>query len=122
MTPCADSITSSRFQPKIPPGRHDLLFRVVFGGTGAAARSLGVSDMQVWRWRHDAPLPDWVAETLTDRVQKVVERVHQAQDDLRRYRAEPPKPPRKLSGCCAGLYRRPKRMPRTAEEWAALGY
>jgi hypothetical protein len=121
MTPRPGFKTPSRFQRKIPGGRFDLLFGVVFGGTGAAARILGVSHTQIWRWRHSPDLPDWVAEILTDRVQKAVEQVHAAQDDLRRYRAQPPKPPRKLSGCCAGRYRRAKRMPRTPEEWAALG-
>jgi hypothetical protein len=63
-----------------------------------------------------------VADVLTDLVQKTVEQVHQAQDDLRRYRAEPPKPPRKLSGCCAGYGRKLKKIPRTAAEWTAVGY
>jgi hypothetical protein len=51
-----------------------------------------------------------------------VEQVHEAQDDLRRYRAQPPKPPRKLSGCCAGYGRKLKKIPQSAAEWAALGY
>jgi hypothetical protein len=117
----SEPVTSWGFQRKIPGGPHDRLFRVVFGTTGAAARFLGVNCMRVWRWRHGADLPDWVAEELTDLAQRRVEQAHEVQDDLRRYRSEPPKPPRKLSGCCAGLYRRAKRIPRTPEEWAALG-
>jgi hypothetical protein len=111
MCPCSNSVTSSRFQRKIPSGRHDLLFRVVFGSAGAAAKYLGVSKMQIWRWRHSPHLPDRVASILTDLVQKRVEQAHEAQDDLRRYRAEPPKPPRKLSGCCAGYGRKISRAP-----------
>jgi hypothetical protein len=122
MTPRADSPTGSRFQRKIPGGRFDPLFRVVFGGTGAAARFLRVSQMQVWRWRHSADLPDWVAVILTDRVQETVEVAHQVQDDLRRYHSGPPKPPRRLTGCCAGYGRKLKKIPRTDAEWAALGY
>jgi hypothetical protein len=38
MIPRAHSVTSSRFQRKIPGGRHDPLFKVVFGTTGEAAR------------------------------------------------------------------------------------
>ena len=122
MTSSSGPATSSHFQRKLPGGRHDLLFKVVFGSDAKAAKYLKVSRMTVWRWRHDrAPLPDWVTEILTDRVQKRVEQVHEAQDDLRRYRAQPPKPPRKLSGCCAGRHRRAKTIPRTPEEWAALG-
>src|SRR5262249_1979540 len=113
MPSCSGSPTGSRFQRKIPGGRFDRLFGVVFGGTGAAARFLGVSAMQVWRWRHSPHLPDWVAEALADRVQKTIEQAHEAQDDLRRYRAEPPKPPRRLTGCCAEYERRLKKMPQT---------
>jgi hypothetical protein len=122
MHPRFESVTSSRFQRKIPGGRFDPLFKAVFGTSGAAARYLGVNRMRIWRWRHGAELPDWVAQALSDRVQRVIEQAHQAQDDLRRYRAEPSKPTRRLSGCCAGYERKLKRMPRTAAEWAALGH
>jgi hypothetical protein len=122
MSSRSESVIPSRFQRKLPPGRHDQLFKAVFGTTGAAARYLGVSRMQIGRYRRDAHLPDWVADVLTDLVQKTIEQAHQAQDDLRRYRSEPPKPPRRLSGCCAGYDRKPKRTPRTAAEWGALGY
>jgi len=78
--------------------------------------------MTVWRWRHDrAPLLKWVADILADRIQTRVEEAHEAQKQLNDFRALPPKPPRKLSGCCAGLNRRTKRLPVTAEDWAALG-
>jgi hypothetical protein len=121
MTSRSDFVTLSRFQRKIPGGRFDLAFRVAWGSDAEAARFLKVSRMSPWRWRHGRHIPNWVAEVLTDLLQKRVEQAHEAQDDLRRYRAEPPKPPRKLSGCCAGRYRRAKRIPRTPEEWAALG-
>jgi hypothetical protein len=117
-----ETVTRSPFEHRLPRGRHDLAFKVAFGSDAKVARALKRSRMTVWRWRHDrAPLPKFVSEILTDLLQRRVEEAHQAQDDLRRYRAEPPKPPRPLSGCCAGRYRRPKRMPRTPEEWAALG-
>jgi hypothetical protein len=103
-------------------GRHDLAFKVAFGGDGAAARYLKVSRMSVWRWRHDrAPLPKWVADILPDLIQAKVAEAHEAQTQFGYFLREPPKPPRKLSGCCAGRYRKAKRMPRTPEEWAALG-
>ena len=58
-------VTSSRFERRLPGGRHDLLFKVVFGSDGSAARYFQVSRMTVWRWRHDkAPLPKRVLEAL----------------------------------------------------------
>jgi hypothetical protein len=115
------SATSSRFQRRLPAGRHNLAFKVAFGGDGKAAQAFKVSRMTIWRWRHDrAPLPKWVADILSDLVHNKVLEAHEAQDQLRNFLREPPKP-RPLSGCCAGRYRRPKRMPRTSEEWAALG-
>jgi hypothetical protein len=84
-------------------GRFDLLFKVVFGSDAAAARYLGVSRMTVWRWRHDrSPLPKSVADILSDMVQDKVRDAHAAQNELRYFLAEPPKPPRPFSGCCAG--------------------
>jgi Homeodomain-like domain len=98
------------------------LFKVAFGSDAKAARALGVSRMTVWRWRHDrSVLPIRVAEWLVDRVQFRVTEAHEAQNQLRDFLALPPRPPRPLSGCCAGLHRRAKRMPVTPEEWAALG-
>jgi hypothetical protein len=69
---------------------------------------LKVTPMTIWRWRHSRHIPNWVADVLTGKLQKRVEQAHEAQDDLRRYRAEPPKPLRALSGCCVGFYRRSK--------------
>ena len=58
-------VTISRFERRLPGGRHDVLFRVVFGSDGSAARYFQVSRMTVWRWRHDkAPLPKRVLEAL----------------------------------------------------------
>ena len=115
-------VTSSRFERRLPVGQHDLLFKVVFGSDAAAARWLRVSKMTVWRWRHDrSPLPEWVSGILVDLVQTKVFEAHEAQNELRYFRALPPTPPRKLTGCCAGLHRRAKRVPVTPEDWAALG-
>ena len=106
------SVTSSRFKRRLPGGRHDLLFKVVFRSDAEAADALCVSQMSIWRWRHDkAPLPNGVADILTDLIQIKVEEAHQAQDQLRYYRAEPPRPRRPLSGCCAG-YARKSDIPR----------
>jgi len=106
---CA-TVTSPRFERRAPPGRHDLLFKVVFGTDGAAARHYRTTRMTVWRWRHDkSPLPKAVSDDLAGLVQKKVEEAHQAQNELKYFLAEPPKPPRPLSGCTAKYARRDKR-------------
>ena len=85
------SVTSSQFKRRVPAGRHDLLFQVVFGGDGSAARYFKVSRMQVWRWRHDrCPLPVFVLNVLPDLLQAKVAEAHQAQQDFRYFLAEPP--------------------------------
>jgi hypothetical protein len=122
MTSRCGSPTSSRFERRLPGGRHDLLFRVVFGSDARAARALKISNMTVWRWRHDrAPLPKWVADILSDLVHSKVVEAHEAQDQLRNFLREPPKAPRPLSGCCDGRLRKAKSTPRTPEEWPTLG-
>jgi hypothetical protein len=79
--------------------------------------------MEVWRWTHDrAPLPPTVIEALPRLLQAKIAEAHLAQTEFRDFLNEPPKPLRKLSGCCAGRMRRLKRIPQTAAEWAALGY
>ena len=84
MRPSDGSVTSSRFERRLPAGQHDLLFKVVFGSDAKAARARGVSRMQVWRWRHDrSPLPRRLAEWLVDRVQLRVMEAHEAQNQLR---------------------------------------
>jgi hypothetical protein len=104
-------VTSSRFERRLPRGRHDLLFKVVFGSNAAAARMLRVSKMTVWRWRHDrTPLPSWVAKILADLVQGKVAEAHLAQTEFGYFLREPPKPPRPLSGCCAEYVRKPKNL------------
>jgi hypothetical protein len=116
------SVTSSRFERQLRAGQHDLLFKVVFGSDAKAGRALGVSRMQVWRWRHDrSPLPEWALDILDDLVQSKVVEAHEAQNELRDFRSHPPRPPRKLTGCCAGRHRRAKKLPVTPEDWAALG-
>jgi hypothetical protein len=80
---------------------------VVFGGDGAAARFFGVSKMSVWRWRHDrAPLPERVLKAMPELIQERVAEAHLAQTEFGYFLREPPRPPRKLSGCCAGYHRR----------------
>jgi hypothetical protein len=107
-SPSSDAVTPSRFERRLPRGRLDLAFRVAFGTTGAAARYLHVSRMTIWRWRHGHYIPDWVAEVLTELVNKKVAEAHDAEQGLRFYCQEPPKPVRPLSGCCAGYMRKPK--------------
>jgi hypothetical protein len=108
MLSCSGPVTSPRFQRRLPGGRHDLAFRVAFGTTGTAASYLRVSRMTIWRWRHAHYIPDWVAEVLTKLVHEKVAQAHDAEQGLRWYRQEPPKPVRPLSGCCAGYMRRTK--------------
>lgn len=116
------TVASSRFERRLPGGQHKLAIKLAFGSYGAAARALRVSRMTIWRWCHDlSPLPMYVAETLADIIQNKVQEVHAAQSHLRDFLALPPRPSRPLSGCCAGLHRRAKRMPVTPEDWAALG-
>src|SRR5215472_10275256 len=122
MSSCTEPVTRSRFERRLPGGKLDLVFKVAFGSGAAAARALRVSKMTIWRWRHDrAPLPKWVADVLSNLLQSKVAEAHLAQTEFRDFLALPPRPPRKLSGCCAGRHRRIKRMPVTAADWAALG-
>jgi hypothetical protein len=84
-------VTSSRFERQIPAGRHDLVFKVAFGSDAAAARSLGVSKMTVWRWRHGrSPLPISVIKTMPDLLQAKIAEAHEAQQEFRYFLAEPP--------------------------------
>ena len=118
-----DSVTPSFFQRRLPEGKCDLIFKVAFGSNSAGARDLAVSRMTVWRWRNgQATIPKSVLDKLGDRLQTKVEEAHAAQNKLRDILALPPKPPRPLSGCCAGRHRKIKKLPVTKEEWAALGY
>src|SRR5262249_24961316 len=95
------TVTSSRFERRAPPGRHDLLFKVVFSSDGEAARHYRTTRMTVWRWRHDkTPLPRWVSENLAGLIQEKVAQAHQAQFELNILLKSPLPPPRKLSGCC----------------------
>jgi len=117
-----DSVTSSCFERRHPAGKYDLIFKVAFGSDAVAAKALGVSRMTVWRCRHDrAVIPKRILDDLRGRLQTRVTEAHAAQEVLNAFLALPPKPPRKLSGCCAGFNRRTKKIPTTPEEWAALG-
>jgi hypothetical protein len=119
---CSDFVTRSHFERRVPPGRHDLAFKVAFGSDAKAARAFKVRRMTVWRWRHTPHIPDWVADILSDLVHQKIAEAHEAEQQLRWYRQEPPKPPRRLSGCCAGYVRKHKRTPRTAEQRTAFGH
>jgi hypothetical protein len=100
MPPRSESATRSLFDRRHPAGQHDLAFKVAFASNYAAAQSLRVSRMTIWRWRHDrAPLPNWVADVLAHLVQNKVAEAHEAQQQLRYLVSLPPKPPRPLSGC-----------------------
>lgn len=122
MPSCFGSVTPSRFERRIPVGKHDSIFKVAFGSDGTAARFFGVSRMTVWRWRHDrTPLPKWALKAIPELIQAKVAEAHAAQNELRDILALAAKPPRPLSGCCTGLRRKARRIPVTAEEWAALG-
>jgi hypothetical protein len=91
MLGCFGSVTSSHFRARLAPGRHDLVFKVVFGSDAAAARFFHVSKMTVWRWRHDrSPLPVSVIKAMPDLLQAKVAEAHQAQQDFRYFLAEPP--------------------------------
>jgi hypothetical protein len=63
--------------------------------------------MQIWRYRHDkAPLPRGLADLLAQIIRDRVIEAHLAETQLNDFRREPPRPPPKLSGCCAGYHRR----------------
>ena len=103
------TLTSSRFERRLPGGQHKPAFKLAFGSFGAAARALHVSRTTIWRWCHDlSPLPRYVAETLADVIQNKVLEVHAAQNHLRDFLALPERPPRPLSGACAGYSRKPR--------------
>jgi hypothetical protein len=105
------TVPSSRFERLLPGGQHKSAFKVAFGSFGAAARALGVSRLTIWRWCHDlSPLPRRVAETIADVIQNRVLEVHAAQNHLRDFLAQPERPPRPLSGACAGYWRKPKKI------------
>src|ERR1700674_31763 len=110
MPHCSDTITPSRFEARVSPGQHSLAFKVAFGSDAAAARYFKVSRMAIWRWRHDrTALPRCVAEILTEIMRDRLRDVLAAQQHLKWFLDRPPAPPRKLSGCCAGHERKPRR-------------
>jgi hypothetical protein len=109
MRPSDGAVPSSRFERRLPGGQHKRAFKVAFGTFGAAARSLHVSRTTIWRWCHGlSPLPRYVAEILVDVVRDRILDAHAAQNHLRDFLAQPPKPPRPLSGACAGYSRKPR--------------
>jgi hypothetical protein len=104
------TVTSSRFERRLPGGQHKPAFRVAFGSYSAAARALHVSRTTIWRWCNDpSSLPRYVAEILADVVQDKISDAHAAKNHVRDFLAQPPKPPRHLSGACAG-YSRKRRL------------
>jgi hypothetical protein len=84
-------VTSSRFKRRLPAGRHDPVFRAVFGSYGAAARFFRVSKMTIWRWCHDrGPLPEFVIRALPNLLKDKVAEAHQAQQEFGSFLAELP--------------------------------
>ena len=108
MSSCSNSLTSSTFERRVPPGRLEPVFREVFRSYGAAARYFKVAEMTIWRWCHDRSFPPKrVLDALVPLSHKKVESSHFAQNELRHFMALPPRSPRKPSGCCAPGYKRP---------------
>ena len=63
----SESVTSSRFQRRLPGGKLDRVFKPL-GTDAGVARQLLVSKMSVWRWRNGrAPLPEWVSDILLEK-------------------------------------------------------
>jgi hypothetical protein len=107
----SNSVTSPRFERRLPLGRLEPIFKAAFGTFGKAAAHLGVTRQTIAHWARLAPPPPgWVLEALKGPVQKKVEEAHAAQFELNLLLKQPPKPPRKLSGCCA-------RYARTVKPW-----
>src|SRR5262249_2437402 len=105
------TVTTSRFERRLPGGQHKPAFKLAFGSFGAAARALHVSRTTIWRWCHDlSPLLRHVAETLADIVRDKVLDAHAVQNHLRDFFALPERLPRPLSGACAGYSRKPKKI------------
>src|SRR5215831_13845688 len=108
MPSCSGPVTPSRFERRVPRGQLDRIF-VPLGSDATIARLLRVSKMTVWRWRHDrAPLPEWVLQALRGLVHSKVVEAHEAESALSYFVALPPRPPRRLTGCCTGYLRKPK--------------
>ena len=78
------------------------MFKAAFGTFGKAAVRLHVTPQTIGRWaRLSPPPPSWVLDALKDPVQEKIRQDHAAQDYLNLLLQQPPRPPRKLSGCCA---------------------
>jgi hypothetical protein len=104
------TVTTSRFERRLPGGQHKSAFKLAFGSYGAAARMLQVSRTTIYRWAHDlTPLPRYVAEILADVVHDRVLDAHAVKNHLRDFLDQPEKLPRPLSGACAGYWRKPKK-------------
>jgi len=86
-----DSVTSSRFERRMPAGRHDLVFKMVFGSYAAASRFFRVSKMTIWRLCHDrGPLPEFVVRALPPLLKTKVAEAHEAQQEFNNFLTEPP--------------------------------
>jgi len=110
MAPCSRTVTSSRFERRLPPGKLEQVFKMAFGTFGKAAVRLHVTPQTIARWaRLSPPPPAWVLDALKDPIQRTVTAAHAAQFELNLLLQQPPRPPRKLSGCCARYERTPAR-------------
>jgi hypothetical protein len=108
MLPRSKTVTSSRFERRLPPGKLEPVFKAAFGTFGKAAVHFGVSRQTITRWARLAPPPPrWVLDALKGPVQKKVEEAHAAQFELNLLLKQPPRPPRPLSGCTAKYARKP---------------
>jgi hypothetical protein len=110
MSSCCDTVTPSRFERRLPPGRLEPIFKAAFGTFGKAAVHLGVARQTIARWaRLTPPPPRWVLDALKDPVQQKIAQAHAAEFELNILLKSPLPPPRPLSGCTAKYARREKR-------------
>jgi hypothetical protein len=102
VSPWSEPVTPPRFERRLPPGKLEPVFKVAFGSFGKAAKRLGFTRQTIARWaRLSPPPPAWVLDALKDPVQQKITAAHAAQFELNLLLQQPPRPPRKLSGCCA---------------------
>jgi len=111
MSSRSNTVTPSPFERRLPPGKLEPVFKMAFGTFGKAAARLHVTPQTIARWaRLSPPPPAWVLDALKEPVQQKITAAHAAQFELNLLLQQPPRPPRKLSGCCA-------RYERTVKPW-----
>jgi hypothetical protein len=111
MAACPKNETPSPFERRSPRGELEDAFKFAFGTFGKAARHFDVTPRTIARWARLFPFPpSHVLDVLSDRVQKKIGRGGEIRMELNLIIQRPPRPPRKLSGCCA-------RYERTVKPW-----